>query len=84
MDVSPFDSGIVFVWATTQAKAIAKAAPYFAEEKKMQASRLVAKHTGLTAPSRYKDEIVTVNAFEQSQRVRQDFTSNRRWLVKVK
>lgn len=81
MRVSPFDPESVFVWETTSSKAKAKAAPHF-NRIGLDVRELSAKPTGLSTPSRYRDENVMVNEYEQNTKLRQDFPAQIRWLVK--
>lgn len=83
MHASPFDPEMVFVWATTELRAKAKAAPYF-HTMGVDGTELSARPTGLSSPSRYRDENVMVNTYEQDNLLRQDFPSMIRWLVKPK
>ena len=72
-----------FVWATTERKAIAQAAEYFASlPEPVGVSELVADHTGLTQPGEYRDEAYAVNWSEQQDNPQQGQPSMRRWKVK--
>jgi hypothetical protein len=81
VDVSPFDPTIVYVWATTGKKAIAKGMSYF-NPLGVNPGDVTAKPTGLVAPSQYREENVMVNEFEQNRKLRQDFPSQLRWRLK--
>lgn len=80
VDVSPFDPATVYVWATTKTKALARAKRYF-KNVGFNLYELTARHTGLTAPSQYRDENVAVNEWTQDPKLRQDYPSMKRYSV---
>lgn len=82
VDVSPFDPATAYVWATTATKALAKAKRYF-KGVGFNIPDLTARHTGLTAPSQYRDENVAVNPWTQDPKARQDYPSMKRWTIKA-